>query len=261
MEALDRLRAHAAGRIVEIAKAKRKGTKVIGMTPGGFIPEELIRAAGAIPLVLGKGGDPEPCLESLTYAPRFLCAFCRSQIGYLMMGEAAEYKLPDLMVVGITDVNIKVVADGYDYYAGIPSFRIGVPHERDANGVKYFKYHMENFKAKLEEVTGNKITDEALRQEIIDANKKRALLKEISFLRKGCEPVISSRDYITLHQLSFYSDKDVYLKALEEIRDELVEAHKNAAPAKHPRIMLVASTLAYGDRRIYEIMDETDAQI
>ena len=116
MEALDRLRAHAAGRIVEIAKAKKAGTKVIGMTPGGFCPEEMVYAAGAIPLILGKGGDPEPCTESLTYAPRFMCAWCRSQIGYLMMGEAAEYKLPDLMVVPIVDVNIKVVAYGYDYY-------------------------------------------------------------------------------------------------------------------------------------------------
>ena len=41
-----------------LERAKSDGTKVVGYFPGGFVPEELIYASGAIPLCLAAGETP-----------------------------------------------------------------------------------------------------------------------------------------------------------------------------------------------------------
>ena len=55
MEALNKLSAHLKNRLVDLSRAKEKGVKIIGYTPGGFLPEELVLASGAIPLCLVRG--------------------------------------------------------------------------------------------------------------------------------------------------------------------------------------------------------------
>lgn len=52
-------------------------------------------------------------------------------------------------------------------------------------------------------------------------NERRSLLKEISMLRIGADPVISSKDYMALHHATFYADRTIHLEVLKEIRDEL----------------------------------------
>lgn len=261
MDAMERLRAHLAGRTLELAKAKKAGAKIVGYAPGGFMPEEFIYAAGAIPLCLARGGDPEPAAEALSCTPRFLCTFCRSQIGYWRLGEALDYKLPDIMIVPVVDANNKLIADTFAYYAGIESFRIGIPHDKTANGAEYVRVGYERVVKRLEELTGNTITDDKLKDAIEYCNKRRSLLKAISYLRVGADPVITSRDYVALHHASFYADKDFYLEILQDIYDELKAKRVETKELKRPRVMLIASTLAYGDDRIHEIIDETDAEI
>lgn len=260
MDAMERLRAHLATRMPELVKAKRAGTKIVGIAPGGFIPEEMIYAAGAIPIILGKGGDPEPTMEALAMNTRFICTFCRTQIGYWKLGEAVDYKLPDLLVVPVVDANNKLIADSFSYFAGWDTYRVGVPHDKLEEHVAYYKFHLQNLKAKLEELTGNTITDEKLKAEIEIGNKRRSLLKAISYLRIGADPVISSKDYVALHHGSFHADRDVYIEILQDVYDEL-KAKRVEGITKRPRVMLIASTLALGDNRIHEIMDETDSEI
>ena len=57
MKAMDRLTVHLKTRLVELNRARAEGRKIIGYTPGGFLPEELVLACGAIPVGLIRGGD------------------------------------------------------------------------------------------------------------------------------------------------------------------------------------------------------------
>ena len=79
MDAMGRLSEHLSQRVSELWKMKRDGVKIVGYTPGGYMPEELVYASGAMPICLVRGGDPEPLTESLAYMPRFQDTFCRSQ--------------------------------------------------------------------------------------------------------------------------------------------------------------------------------------
>ena len=57
MKARDILSAHLKNRLTDLSKAKEKGQKIVGYTPGGYLPEELVLASGAIPICLIRGGD------------------------------------------------------------------------------------------------------------------------------------------------------------------------------------------------------------
>ena len=52
----ERLEAYLKDSPAHLSEAKEKGVNIVGYFPGSFVPEELIRAAGAVPLCLVDGG-------------------------------------------------------------------------------------------------------------------------------------------------------------------------------------------------------------
>lgn len=259
MKAMDRLSSHLKSRMAELTKLKEGGTKIVGYSPGGYMPEELVYASGAIPVCLVRGGDPEPVTESLAYIPRFIDTFCRSQIGYRMMGTEPLYLLPDLIVVPITDNNHKAIADCWNFWTEDEVFRYGVPHNKSEEAFDYYLEGLQRLKEKLEKLTGNKITDEGLKKEIDSCNRVRTLLKDISFMRRSESPPISSLDYVRLHHASFIADKSVFLEVLESLYGEL--KRKGPMEANGPRILLTGSTLAIGDNKIHDLVETCGGQI
>jgi benzoyl-CoA reductase/2-hydroxyglutaryl-CoA dehydratase subunit BcrC/BadD/HgdB len=259
MNAMESLSAHLKGRVAELWKMKADGVKIVGYSPGGYMPEELVYAADAVPVCLARGGEPEPITESLAYVPRFLDTFCRAQIGYRMMGEEPLYQMPDLMVVPITDINCKVIADCLNFYTDDDVFRLGVPSLKGEDASEYYLGSLQIFKEKLESLTGNKITDEKLRQAIESRNKMRGLLKAISLMRKDGPPPISSSDFVRLHHASFYADRAVFLDILEALYKELKDGENPGLEGK--RILFTGSTLAMGDNKIFELMEGVGAEI
>ncbi len=259
MEAMRKLSDHLATRVTELVRLQKNGTKIIGYAPGGFMPEELVYACGAVPVGLIRGGDPEPVAESAAYVPRFIDTFCRAQIGYRMMGEDLLYKMIDLLVVPITDHNIKTIADCFNFFANANVFRFGVPHQKDEHALEYYLAGLRALRDKLEQFTGNKIGDDKLREAIVLWNKMRELLKEISFLRLSPQPPISGCEFVKLNHASFLADKRFFIDVLASICKELQE--KPASGSKKPRILLTGSTLAMGDYKVLEMAEEAGASI
>ena len=59
MDVVEKLAEIARTRPEKLKKEKEKGIKIVGYT-GRFVPEELIYAAGAVPYLMCRGGEPEP---------------------------------------------------------------------------------------------------------------------------------------------------------------------------------------------------------
>ena len=259
MEAMKKLSDHLATRLTELTRLRKSGTKLIGYAPGGYMPEELIYAAGAVPVGLIRGGDPEPVAESAAYVPRFIDTFCRSQIGYRMMGGDPLYEIIDLLVVPVTDHNIKTIADCFNFFTNTNVFRFGVPHQKDEYAFEYYLAGLHALKNKLEEFTGNKIEDRKLREAIDLSNRMRELLKEISLLRLSERPPITGLEFAKLNHASFIADRAVFIDALKSIHRELKQ--KPSSGPKGPRILLTGSTLAMGDYKVLEIAENAGANI
>jgi len=259
MEAMEKLSAYMKNRVAELSKLKSQGRKIIGYTPGGYMPEELVYACGAVPAGLLRGGEHEPVLYAGAYLPRWLDTFCRAQIGYKLLKDEALYQMIDLLVVPITDNNIRAIADSWDFYTDVEVFSFGVPHVKNDSAFKYYLEGINLLKEKLENFTGTKISEPKLREVIDLCNKERGLLKEISLMRKSQRPPISGRDFINLNHASFLLDKRTMIEVLESV---LAELKKQTAPSPTgPRVLLTGSTLAYGDYKILGLIEETGASV
>ncbi|MBE0481705.1 MAG: 2-hydroxyacyl-CoA dehydratase [Dehalococcoidia bacterium] len=257
MKSMKQLSDHLSTRATELTRLRKSGTRVIGYAPGGYMPEELVYACGAVPVGLIRGGDPEPVAESAAYVPRFIDTFCRAQIGYRMLGEEPLYQMIDLLVVPVTDHNIKTIADCFNFFANANVFRFGVPHQKDDHAFDYYLAGLHALKDRLEEVTGNKIENGKLKEAIDSCNTMRSLLKKISLLRLSDQPPITGQQFVKLNHASFVADRTALIEALESIHQELKE--KSSPSPKRPRLLLTGSTLAMGDYKVLEMAEEAGA--
>jgi benzoyl-CoA reductase/2-hydroxyglutaryl-CoA dehydratase subunit BcrC/BadD/HgdB len=258
MEAMQALREHLKERPLELQRLRRQGVKIIGYTPGGYMPEELVYAAGAVPVPLLQGGSHEAVAESGAYLPRFFDTFCRAQIGYRMLGDDPLYQMIDLLVVPTTDNNIRAIADSWSFYTDVEVFRFGVPHDKEEDAFNYYLEGLYMLKDKLEKITGNKIEKGKLRDAISLSNKMWDSLEKISGLRKSPNPPISGGEFARLNHAAFYADKPTLVESLQSLYDEL-KGKEGTTPKA--RVLLTGSTLANGDYKILDLTKGSGAAV
>jgi len=256
---MERLSSHLKTRLLDLRKAKDEGRKIIGYTPGGYFPEELVLASGAIPVCLVRGGDYSAVELAGAYICRWIDTFCRAQIGYGVSGDDPYYSIVDLLAIPITDNHIRAISDVLGCNTDIEIFPFGVPHMKEESTFNYYLHGINRLKTKLEEVTGGKISDVKLKEAISLCNRERELLREISLMRKHQAIHISGKDFIAVNHGSFLADKKVMVEILESLYKELKE--QTASPSKGPRILLTGSTLAMGDSRLLDLIEEAGGTI
>ena len=261
---MKKLDAHLEKRIAELKKAKESGTKVVGYYPGNYIPEEIIYAAGAIPLCLADGGDSELVEASLSVMPRRFCSFVREQIGGITQQSNPYFEILDLLVAPIACQHLKKLAEIIEYRKDVDVTKIGIPHSYESDfALEYYTYQLDKLKNKLEKLTGNVIRDENLIKAIELYNKMRSLFKEISLTRTDAALPISSSDFMKLNHASLYADPVFMVEILQDI---LTDLNKQQLPeqtgnGKKPRLILVGPNLAYGDYKVLELVDAAGGEI
>ena len=253
MEALDRLSTHLKNRLVDLRQAKAEGKKIIGYTPGGYLPEELVLASGSIPICMIRGGDHSVVELAGAYICHWIDTFCRAQIGYGVSGDDPYYNIIDLLFIPITDNHIRAISDVLDYNTDLEIFTFGVPHMKEESTLTYYRFGLTKLKEKLEELTGVEITDAKLREAIALVNRQRELMREISLLRRSDQVCLRSKDFVNLCHGCLLGDKEFMVEVLESLCDEL--KGPTAAVVEGPRILLTGSTLALGDYRILELIE------
>jgi len=259
LEVMHELLSYLSTSLINLREMKNQGRKIIGYIPNGYMPEELVHACGAIPVALARGGDTAPVAASASCLARFLDPFCRAQIGYRLLKEEPIYQMPDMLVVPVTDNHVRAIADSWDFYADVEVFRFGVPHVKADHGFEYYKEGLNLLKERLESFTGNHITDSRLREEITLTNKIRGFFKEISLTRRAAHPPISGKQFIDLSHKSLYTDRHVMADVLESLCQRL-KASKSSGPAR-PRVLLAGSTMALGDSKVIDLLEEAGASI
>ena len=185
MNIVDDLSEMVKERRVELERLHKQGTKIVGYVPGGFVPEELIWASGAIPVALNRGGDPDAVLKSIEFIPRFFDTYSRSQIGYWANGEPL-YRMVDMVVVPSTDKNIAAIADCWEMWTDTKLFRFGIPHNNlTKHALDYYVEGLRILKKELEKLTGISINEDRLKEEIELGNKMRMLIRNDKRSTKG----------------------------------------------------------------------------
>lgn len=248
----------ANNRPVELKQAKNEGKKVIEYI-GRYVPEEIIYAAGAEPYYMNKGGEPEPPDAVLEDMLRFMNPYARSLAGYHLMGLDPVTPIADLIVAQQLDNHIGRISELMEYHE-LPIYKVGVPvewHKEFAR--KYYKRSLEKLQKKLEELTGNTVSNDALKAEVEKTNKIHDLLSKMDEMRKADQPVIGGLDFIKLNHASLRVAPDQAIEQLEKIYAELQKAEPIAG--KGPRILMAGHIVADGDYAVPGLIEEAGGKI
>jgi benzoyl-CoA reductase/2-hydroxyglutaryl-CoA dehydratase subunit BcrC/BadD/HgdB len=252
---------HIKSRPEQLMKEREKGLKVIATFPGNYVPDEIIYAAGAIPLCLIHGGSAENISATQHYVPDIMCSFSRAQIGEQALGTNPFYSMIDMFIAPITCQHLKKVAEIWEYRTDINLFKLGIPPEIDLDfSMEYFIERMKILKQRVEEVTGNEITNKKLHEAIGLYNRMRSLLRKISLMRRRSPLPLSSSDFLFLNHASFYADPPFMIDSLEKLSSRL-DNMSSEEDTDIPRLLLLGPNVAYGDDKIYKLIEPTGAEI
>jgi benzoyl-CoA reductase/2-hydroxyglutaryl-CoA dehydratase subunit BcrC/BadD/HgdB len=257
----ERIEAHLRDRPAELEKLRKSGRKIIGYFPGNYVPEELIYAAGAVPICLIDGGNSHAADTALSVVPDVICPFARAQIGEKLVNTNPYYNMVDLFVAPITCQHLRKVAEIWEYRGYTDMFKLGVPHQYSGDyELEYFVDRLRVLKDHLQACTGNVITNEKISEAIDLYNRMRDLLKKISMMRCAPEIPLGSLEFVKLNHASFYADPVFMVDILDSIYQELMEK-RQIAGAGVPRLLLLGPNIACGDYKVLELVKEAGGEI
>lgn len=248
-------------RILELMDAQAEGRKVIG-TFCVFVPEELIIATNAISVGLCAGAELGfDAAEQ--FVPRSTCALIKSAFGFNLAKVCPFIEVSDLIVGENTCDGKK---KSFESYAKIVKnlYVMDLPQMKGDAGRTLLSSEYQRFAAKLEELTGVKITEENLSRGIRIVNNKRKALTRLAALRSANPTPISGLDVLLINQIAFLDDPERFTNAVNELCDELDERVKNGngvCDAKTPRIIISGCPMAIPNWKLPNIIEKSNAVI
>ncbi len=222
----------------QIRESKNAGKKIFGWLCT-YVPEELIYAAGALPVrITGYQGDTE-LDEGNAYLSIVSCSFSRS---CFQMGIKGKYDCLDGIVAGSTCDGARRLYDHWCRYIKTPFSQIlSVPRKNTESALELYYQEVADLKKNLESYLGVTITDEALENSINVYNRSRILLKQLYELRRHPEPPITGAETFEILNASFRTPKEMYNQWLEELLKKL--GTNEVKHQSQARIMVIGSVL------------------
>jgi benzoyl-CoA reductase/2-hydroxyglutaryl-CoA dehydratase subunit BcrC/BadD/HgdB len=247
-------------RVKELREHARTGGKVVA-TYCVFVPEELVWAAGGIPVGLCAGTQFSVPMAELVL-PRNTCALIKSSFGF-KLGRVCPYVQASHLIVGETTCDgKKKMFEILNQYQ--PVYVMEVPNKKTERSRQLWHGEVLAFKEVVEKLTGNQINAENLGQAIDLVNERRLGLQRLYNLRKKIPAPISGKDALLATQVSFYDDAKRDTQMLNALCDELdkrVTAGQGVAPAKAPRILISGSPMAIPNWKLHHLIESAGAVV
>ena len=245
-----------AERVAEIIDYRKKGGKSIG-TFCIYVPDEIALAAGVLPIPLCGGSD-----WSVSYAdkmfPRDICPIIRSTFG-MAFSSTCPYKTLKDFALGETTCDAKKKA--WD----LLGFKVmEVPQKKDPIDRGLWLQEVYNFKETVENLSGVKVNEERLQENIRLVNRKRRALQRINEFRKLPDPPISGLDALLVSQVALNQDTDKFIEDAEALAEELQEradAGISAYNGDGIRVMIAGSPSPMGNAKIHHIVESSGLRI
>jgi len=233
---------------------KQKGKRVIG-TICCYVPEEIIHAAGLLPIRIRATGCTDDSAAEAWMSP-FSCSYARSCLEFLMNG---TYDYLDGVVSSDGCLMAGRIYDNWRYAGkekinGKKYFlrQVGAPRLLKENTLPFYREELVEFKKALEEFTGVEITDEKLKVSIELYNETRRLIRELYELRKSNTPVISGSETLRITLAAMSMPKEEYNQML---KDFLAEAAKRE-PITNTRARLMIIGSAIDDPEYLKVIED-----
>ncbi|GFK92362.1 (R)-phenyllactyl-CoA dehydratase beta subunit [Fundidesulfovibrio magnetotacticus] len=247
--------------LADIEPLKEAGALVVGIYCT-YAPRELVSAAGALPVGLcGKKQAPIPAAEKTL--PANLCPLIKSSYGYAITGTCPYFAAADLLVGETTCDGKKKM---YEFLGAVkPMHIMHLPFATGAAQEAYWTQEMRRFKEFLESATGNRITEDGLREEIRVQNEVRRLLARVLKLSSGACSPLSGLDMMAVSEAkSYVADPRAYAAMLRDLAAELeamARAGQSGVATGARRILLTGCPVGRGSEKVVRLLEESGAVV
>ncbi len=247
-------------RVRELRQHAKEGGKVVA-TYCVFVPDEIVLAAGAVPVGLCAGTNFS-IQAAEQVLPRNTCDLIKSSFGF-KLGRTCPYIQTSHLIVGETtcDGKKKMFEILSEYQ---PVYVMEVPNKKNRISRDLWLSEVVAFKDVVEKLTGNKITEEKLAQAIKLVNGKRRALQRLYQARKANPVPISGKDALLVTQVSFYDDVARDTQQINALCDELekrITNRKGVFPPNCPRILISGCPMAIPNWKLHHLLETSGAAV
>lgn len=149
----------------EIAQQKKEGVPLV-VYNSTFVPEEIIRAAGANTYLLCRGGESAPAAAAINDTLECINPLARASVSYITGKMDSIASQADLVVTAFSDSHMSRMSELLEY-KGINVFKVGVPVDWQRSiSFDYYLNSLRTMQRRVEELTGKK-TDMELARDIL----------------------------------------------------------------------------------------------
>jgi len=196
---------------------KRTGGKVMGFFCT-YAPEELMRAAGILPVRILGGHEPQDVTEPHIFA--MYCPFCRD---CLAQGLKGRYDYLDGIMISQSCLHIRQAFTSWQKHIPVDySYYLPMPHHvQSPRAIPFLKSELVAFKKSLEEWTGKEIGDDALKEAIDTYNANRRLMMDIYKLRRSDPPPMTGEEAMEMVISNQVTDKAEHNEELKKLAGQL----------------------------------------
>ncbi len=231
-------------RLAELAEERKAGRKVIGYS-SHFVPVELIRAVGAIPIRLLRGGY-EAETAGLSFLRPDACPHCLATLGNFSLNRTSLYNLVDAFTSVNTCDLARRLPESIRVHFDLPTFELYLPRNSEP-----FPHRLSEFSRQLEEM-GRNIA--SFCGTTFDETSLAAGIKTEETLRSALRRLAGSglaeSQVLELVTLATLLAPERFLAEVEQVKPVRPPA------TNRPRLLLLGSELAEEDRWIVNAIEE-----
>lgn len=247
-ELLEQFRHFANNPRKQLDKYLADGKKVVGIFPY-YAPEEMVYAAGAVPM--GVWGGQGPIEKAKDYFPTFYYSLA---LRCLEMALDGTLKGLSASMITTLDDTLRPFSQNYKVSAGreIPMIFLNHgQHRKEDFGKKYNATIFQNARKQLEEILGVTITDEALKDSFKVYNENREQKRRFIKLAATHPQTIKASDRCYVLKSGYFMLKDENTKLLKELNDKL-----DAMPTESwDGVKVVTSGIITDNEGLLEVFD------
>jgi len=223
----------------DIEKWKKDQGKIIGWVCN-YVPEEILHAAGLLPVRVTGLSREVPYDDANAYLYTTTCSFVRT---CFQMGYDGSYDYLDGFVLASNCDQARRLYDVWDRYLETSyKYIISVPHVKSEEAVRFFARELRDFQASLEKTFGVTIDDDRLRNSIRVYNENRDLLRKVNEFRKLDTPPISGSQALALMNVGNKLSVEAFNALLQDVAEGLDAAEVQSGERK-PRLMISGSCM------------------
>lgn len=244
----------------ELIEHQKNGGKVVG----SFcihVPDEVVIAAGAIATGLCSGSQFwVPGGEKVL--PTATCPLIKASLGARFDRTCPFFRICDLFVGETTCDGKKKAWEVLSEDA--PMYIMDIPQMKRQDDFEKWEKEIKNYIEKLEELTGNTVTQDSLHDAILTVNAKRKALQRLNEFRKLENIPISGRDVLLITQIAFYDDPKRFAQMVNTLCDELEQRKKDNFSVYEKgtkRILLTGTPLSIPNWKLHQIIETSGGAV